>query len=348
MNNPAPRQMWDNTYDWHEADWLRLRYLTERRLGVEEAQQVAMALINNDIRVEQLGFYTKISDVGLTAVAHALNRTSTLQVLWRLLSCDKGGGVLVKGGSARETCEEAWNMAMRISSKLQILYLRDKDIGHYGAQALAKALTFDSSLRTLHMKGNHLGDEGATALGEALITKSSLKELFIGLNNIGDAGALALGEALKTNSTLEALDLHSNDIRDVGATALGEALTVNTNTALQVLHLHSNYIGDSGASALGEALKANSTLKELNLHSNSIGNVGVIALCHGLTTNMTLSMINIGGNKFGYHGRHALGIVLQDDWSSRICYPWRVTWPWWRTNGSVRWRSKSWRIRWRR
>jgi Ran GTPase-activating protein (RanGAP) involved in mRNA processing and transport len=73
---------------------------------------------------------------------------------------------------------------MRISSKLQKLYLGTNNIGDEGASALASALKTNSALQQLQLDSNCIRDKGAMALAEAFKLNSTLQELKLTVNRI--------------------------------------------------------------------------------------------------------------------------------------------------------------------
>ena len=107
-------------------------------------------LQHNDVGVE-----------GIKAISKALTNSSTLQVLWKLLSTDN-----IRVDDAMDVAK-AWNQALEISSKVQTLHLGGNRIGFVGAKAIAKALKFNSSLQVLGVDcpmALYVGVEGKAAL----------------------------------------------------------------------------------------------------------------------------------------------------------------------------------------
>ncbi|KAK3236789.1 hypothetical protein CYMTET_53090, partial [Cymbomonas tetramitiformis] len=200
---------------------------------------------------------------------------------------------------------------------LNILNLRDNNIGPNGAKALAVALTpnaqgvFNKSINTLNLKGNNIGPEGAKALAVALtpdaegVFNTSVNTLHLEGNNIGNEGAKALAVALTPNAegvfngSLNTLDVCHNTITGDAAQQLAEAVLKHPcikefNKIMmqdikddKVTELYLNDKGREvpGALVLSKLLAFNGSLNTLGLEQNEIGDEGAKALAVALTPN---------------------------------------------------------------
>lgn len=109
------------------------------------------------------------------------------------------------------------------------------------SEAIERLKSNDPTLTSLNLSGNEIGDFGAQALAEALTENNTLTSLNLSVNDIGDLGAQALAEALAENNTLTLLGLSGNKIGVKGAQALAEALRVNNTITTFNLRFNLRY-----------------------------------------------------------------------------------------------------------
>lgn len=81
-----------------------------------------------------------------------------------------------------------------------------------GFKYIFDALKNNQCLQVLDIRDNNLGDEDCKYISETLKVTNSLRELYMQFNNISDDGCKYLHEALRCNSSLEILDLSDNKI----------------------------------------------------------------------------------------------------------------------------------------
>ncbi|CAM9456603.1 unnamed protein product [Ectocarpus sp. 12 AP-2014] len=149
----------------------------------------------------------RLGDAGAKALASALKKDSSLQVL-DLTRCkigDDGARCLAN--------------ALRSNSCLRELRLGYNDISADGAVALASLLHAGSSaLECLELQGNHVGDAGAVALADGLVGGSKR-----GGRRRGGAAKQG-GSSSRRGPGLRSLNLAGNGIGCAGGGALAEAL----------------------------------------------------------------------------------------------------------------------------
>ena len=93
-----------------------------------------------------------IGDKGATALAEAVKSSSTVQVLWKLISNPNTSNNI---GVGHLWClADAWKQATKIGSKSFRLMLDRNRIGDKGATAILEALKTNSTLQELHISGN--------------------------------------------------------------------------------------------------------------------------------------------------------------------------------------------------
>ncbi|KAK3276185.1 hypothetical protein CYMTET_15721, partial [Cymbomonas tetramitiformis] len=185
---------------------------------------------------------------------------------------------------------------------LNILNLRDNNIGPNGAKTLAVALTpnaqgvFNKSINTLNLKGNNIGPEGAKALAVALtpdaegVFNTSVNTLHLEGNDIGNEGAKALAVALTPNAegvfngSLNTLDVCHNTITGDAAQQLAEAVLKHPcikefnkimmqdikDDKVTELYLNDKGIEVPGALVLSKLLAFNGSLNTLNFSDNRL------------------------------------------------------------------------------
>eukprot|EP00232_Nephroselmis_pyriformis_P017612 CAMPEP_0182876842 /NCGR_PEP_ID=MMETSP0034_2-20130328/14385_1 /TAXON_ID=156128 /ORGANISM="Nephroselmis pyriformis, Strain CCMP717" /LENGTH=549 /DNA_ID=CAMNT_0025009653 /DNA_START=12 /DNA_END=1658 /DNA_ORIENTATION=- len=185
--------------------------------------------------------------------------------------------------------------ALKFHAVVEVLVLREGNVGAEGAQALGEALRQNKCLWMLDLARNHIRSDGARALAEALETNSTLREINLSRNEIGPDGAYGLGAALRANDSLEVLNLACNNLGAEGGAALGAAL--QGNTALRRLELRENALGVAGAVALSDAIRWNGTLRVLGLKNNKLDIDGALSIAEALRENRGMEKIVLCWNK---------------------------------------------------
>mmetsp|Transcript_14962 Transcript_14962/g.27807 ORF Transcript_14962/g.27807 Transcript_14962/m.27807 type:complete len:767 (-) Transcript_14962:355-2655(-) len=172
-----------------------------------------------------------------------------------------------------------------------------------GAEEISGALSDDKAhLQVLDLRNNEIGSEGAIHLGNALGSNVYVTELYFSYNNFGGRGAASLCASLApTNagfSSVCILDLRHCGIDDEGGASMG--LSFKGNTALREISLCGNVLGDKTAAALAEALQnERCMIRSLNLANNKIGGSGSKHIGHSIRSNVELKEIILSGNPIG-------------------------------------------------
>ena len=199
--------------------------LLENNIGCEGATAIAKAVaMNSKLRCVAL-VDNKIGKDGAMAIVNALKLNSTLQTLD--LACNRIGD---EGAAA--IAKAMVEINTRYNATLQALWnlLSHQTTGVYTAKVMAQAwkesLKHSSALEILNIRNNQIGNAGATAFAEVLKINSTLQQLILAQNSdIGDETASAIAQALKTNSTLEAIWLPRNTISQALHDRIGGLLT---------------------------------------------------------------------------------------------------------------------------
>jgi len=136
--------------------------------------------------------------------------------------------------------QEKQALAFFLRSNPVFVGLQSKELGVYGAMAIAMALKDErTQLAEIKVIGNYMNST----------------------NTIGEEGGMAIGKALSENCTLTTLNLDINKIGDQGLKAIAQAL--NSNCSLLSLSLDCNHISNQGAWAIKSALRENNTLSKI-------------------------------------------------------------------------------------
>ncbi len=176
------------------------------------------------------------------------------------------------------------------NKRIDILELRNFDIGHESARKLASTIC-DVPLKDLSLCGNELSIEG---FEEIVIAASSMrariKSLRVECNNVGQVGCTTLLRSGVLNK-LKDLDLEDNSIDDNSLQTLAAGLV--NNTTLEELSLGGNpSITANGLRYLIPYLQSEScSLSSFFLYRINFGDAGAAALVHGLGKNESLKRL---------------------------------------------------------
>mmetsp|Transcript_11144 Transcript_11144/g.12265 ORF Transcript_11144/g.12265 Transcript_11144/m.12265 type:complete len:675 (+) Transcript_11144:32-2056(+) len=209
-----------------------------------------------------------------------------------ILSLDLTGNGLGPEGAAKLT--EAATKA----DNVDVLLLRDNNIGKNGWLAVAEYLSSTQELETLDISrimtapSVHCSFPVSTAaVADALTKNQSLTHLDLSFSNLGTNGWEALAKALKQNSTLKSIKLGNCFAGPAGGDAIAGALA--ENKSLTSINLSLNRLGKEGGLAVMKALKTNDTLESLNISHNSIPEEVFVELVRVLKEdNQTINTIN--------------------------------------------------------
>ncbi|EGR33186.1 hypothetical protein IMG5_060000 [Ichthyophthirius multifiliis] len=111
------------------------------------------------------------------------------------------------------TCEAIYIMTEHLleNNKLRVLDLTANKISFKGCEAIAKYLLSEYCvLESLILKSNRTGHYGAKAIAQALSKTKSLVHLDMTYNDIDDNGLKMIAEALESNKSLVSLKLYFN------------------------------------------------------------------------------------------------------------------------------------------
>jgi Ran GTPase-activating protein (RanGAP) involved in mRNA processing and transport len=230
-------------------------YLDSKRIGPEQAKQIARELsTNTSLKLLSLSCNI-IGNDGAVSIANALRTNKSLE---RLFLCRNEIGDVGVTSLANSFTQNV---------SLMELNLGGNKIGTVGARSLAEALKVNTGFSVLSLKSCSIDDDGAAILGDALTTNAKLAKLDLSGNRIGTVGVVAIAAALEVNNSLTWLWLNSCSIDNKGATSLASALKVNS--VVTKLWLRSCSINDGTATAMLNVLNEyNTTLKYLDLDGN--------------------------------------------------------------------------------
>ena len=146
------------------------------------------------------------------------------------------------------------------------LYLYGHTIGDRGAGFLGEALRKTSCIQNLIIRDCGIGVEGITQLFAGLTENTTLVSLDASFNPFGDTGAAVLATFIN-KTPIEVLDISSCSVEETGIVAIASALT--TNTKLKRLNLYSSeVISRNSEIELAKVLLRNTTLKRLEVNQN--------------------------------------------------------------------------------
>ena len=89
---------------------------------------------------------------------------------------------------------------------LEVLHIRDNNLGDHGAKLLSQGITNTKTLRVLDVSYNNIGPSGITAIANALSNNTSLEELDMSRNIVGLDGAITIAKAIANNKTDHTMD----------------------------------------------------------------------------------------------------------------------------------------------
>jgi Ran GTPase-activating protein (RanGAP) involved in mRNA processing and transport len=296
-----------------------LTILALRSIGVNDSVLAAHArAFSNYTCLSKLFLRsTKVSDVGMTALAQALKSNATVKVIDLDLGMNKvgiAGWTSFSQALARNTSVETLTIfdslsddgavpvfaALKRNTTLTKLDLESNNVGQKGAAMLAEALECNTSLSTLNLSYNAIGDEGYTALLRVLKESNiSLKNIELGSHWRASPMVDAIHKVVSANRAGIRL-LHAQGEIDLTARMFRPAQILledlATNTTVTVLILASNKVCDEGAVLISEVLGANRTLVKIGLSANGIGDIGALALAAALRENTTLKGLDLTDN----------------------------------------------------
>jgi len=207
--------------------------------------------------------------------------------------------------------------ALKDYKRLNVLRLRNIEVGDAEAEDFAKALALNDTITELKVSkvSEFPPSTGARcnplwkALADALTINRTICSISLPYNYFGDEGCKAFAGALKSNGGITSIDLSWNRIGPRGSQALADALMVNR--AITSINLRSNNIGDEGCEALADALKTNTTISSINLEMNGIGAQGGKAVADALKSNDSIASIQLERNSIDDELRKEIDAALK-------------------------------------
>jgi hypothetical protein len=191
--------------------------LEEQNLNDEDMEIVVKEAIINKQCTDLNLSYNKITAVGISIIARALNNNTTLEKL------DLDGNHL---------CD-------------------------IGVQSLAKTLSLNNcKLSKLDLQDTGITDEGAEYIAQMLKTNTTLKSILLGLNEISDRGVDLLANVLTHhNKTLKRLFINNNKlISDVSVDPLVQM--IKHNQTLNMFHVMNCNLSEKGKEKLCQITKS--------------------------------------------------------------------------------------------
>jgi len=187
--------------------------------------------------------------------------------------------------------------ALRVTSSLTELSLKECYILDTGTATVAQALEINTSLTKLNLHHCRVGVGGVTALAEALKKNTSLKTLNLYFNRLSGRWYQYAAQVRTGNHHHITTDKYIGDYYSWGITAFFHALKVNTS--LTSLNLSMNYIGPEGGHALAQGLAANTALAELTMIECHVLEEGGSMIAQALAVNTTLTNLCLRSNYVG-------------------------------------------------
>jgi hypothetical protein len=196
---------------------------------------------------------------------------------------------------------------------LTMLGLRDCPLERDDARLLCIALRGTSSLQSLVLREGTLGSVALVEIAPALYCNTSIKELDLSVNRLdGIESAEILREILRSNKTITKLNLFWNEFgQTVGAV---ECITdgLGSNSTLLKIDLSNCALGDGGVSTLAQTLGSrNTTLQKLTIDSNSITPISVGVLLEAMEQSSHITDLELGRDLFGNEGVGLLARALK-------------------------------------
>lgn len=217
-------------------------------------------------------------------------------------------------------------MKVNHTCALQRLGFSDNGITERGAQYIACLLRINTKLQVLDVRNNQIGPKGTLSISESIQQNhpnTVLKELLLDCNNIGNGGAMAIATMLRHNTSLVSVSLRRNNIGSVGCLAIALALQPSQqkddpNPAAKhcttTIHRNSsNRIYYVQTYPKCTTTNNNNSLKAIDLAFNNIGDQEcVLALSDMIQSNTSLTNISLAGNvNIGFQGIQTFAIALQ-------------------------------------
>ncbi|XP_006145675.1 leucine-rich repeat-containing protein 45 isoform X1 [Tupaia chinensis] len=199
--------------------------LATHSLTVDTCRALGSLLRNEALLTELVLSDCMLSEDGAALLLHGLCANSVL----RLLD--------LKGNNLRAVGAEALGKLLRQNRAIQSLTLEWNSLGTW-EEAFATfcgGLAANSTLQQLDLRNNQISHKGAEALALALKGNAALQQLDLRWNNVGLLGGRALVSSLPSSRTLWRLELAGNNVPGDILRAVEQAMDHNQNrrTAFQ-------------------------------------------------------------------------------------------------------------------
>jgi hypothetical protein len=199
--------------------------LSEQNLNDEDMKIVIKEAIINKQCTELDLSNNKITSVGASMIAEALNNNTTLEWLYLTENrlCDRGVHSLAQTLSFN-------------NSNIDILGLRGTSITNESAEYLAEMLKINTKLKCLLLGCNEISDRGVEILANTLIHhNTTLLSLRVVSNKlVSDSSVDVLVEMLKQNRTLKRVDIENCNLFEKGKDRLREIAKSKTDFELEI------------------------------------------------------------------------------------------------------------------
>lgn len=212
---------------------------------------------------------------GILAITHAIRHSTTLQSL------------LVKQSKLQKEGANAIAKLIRTNNHIKYLNISDNSLANGALKNICTAMEFNTSLLTLNIsqimcRKNH----GIAAFSNMLRVNKTLSSLYLSNNNISSENIKSVMEGLMENETLTILDLSNNDIGYGKDGNISKMLSVNST--LRKLDLSKNCLKNEDAAEIMKSLTTNKGLESLLINYNCFSNVGIAGISEVLEHNTTL------------------------------------------------------------
>nr|XP_054763849.1 leucine-rich repeat-containing protein 45-like [Lytechinus pictus] len=195
--------------------------LSTTSLTAQTCSVLGTALSTNHIFQELRLSDCMIGDEGSKHLLHGLCSNTSIRVLD------------LKGNNMRGAGAEALGKLFRQNHSIKRICLEWNAVGVDGSRFanLAEGVSANSSLEVLDLRNNQIGHDGASQLATAIARNSSLQNIDLRWNNVGIVGGRSLLAGLQHNQTITQMDLAGNDIPQDIIKAIGLLLERNKERA---------------------------------------------------------------------------------------------------------------------
>ncbi|VDI82055.1 Hypothetical predicted protein [Mytilus galloprovincialis] len=152
------------------------------------------------------------------------------------------------------------------------------------------------SLEVLEMRNCELGDEGMAALKTELAQLRNLRSIDVSKNDLTDIGLKTLCQSLLNNTGIRALRIHENNFGPNGGLIL--SMLVEGLHFLEIINVCYCGLGDDGTEDLANALQSK-PLKKINIRCNNVSQKGALKFFRLIKESSHLNHFEFGKNEVG-------------------------------------------------